>query len=103
MSFSQSVSVLSFGKSIKIRLRNFLRGITHLQKVWIHVSLHISFGCKTECRLDNPFLNKPWFFTCVKYMPFENTVGKEEIARNEQFLLSYTVFYPFEELYDDFH
>ena len=29
---------------------------------------------------------------------FENTVGKGEIAHNEQFLLSPSVFYPFEEL-----
>ena len=26
-------------------------------------------------------------FTCLQYKPFENTVGKGEIARNEQFLL----------------
>ena len=30
--------------------------------------------------------------------PFENTVGKGEIARNEQFLLHPRVFYPFREL-----
>ena len=28
-------------------------------------------------------------------LSFENTVGKGEIARNEQFLLSHSVFYPF--------
>ena len=26
-------------------------------------------------------------FTCLQYKPFGNTVGKGEIARNEQFLL----------------
>ena len=26
-------------------------------------------------------------FTCLQYKSFENTVGKGEIARNEQFLL----------------
>ena len=26
-------------------------------------------------------------FTCLQYQSFENTVGKGEIARNEQFLL----------------
>ena len=31
----------------------------------------------------NPFPNKPWFFTCLPYKPFENTVGKGEIARIE--------------------
>ena len=35
----------------------------------------------------NPFPNKPWFFTCLQYRSFENTVGKGEIARYEQFLL----------------
>ena len=36
---------------------------------------------------DNPFPNNPWFFTCLQYKSFENTVEKGEIARNEQFLL----------------
>ena len=35
----------------------------------------------------NPFLTKPWVFTCLKCKSFENTVGKGEIARNEQFHL----------------
>ena len=35
----------------------------------------------------NPFPNKPWFFRCLQYKSFENTAGKGEIARNEQFLL----------------
>ena len=35
---------------------------------------------------------------CLHYKSFENTVGKGEIARNEQFLLSHRVFYPFGEL-----
>ena len=35
----------------------------------------------------NPFPNKPWFiFTCLQITSFENTVGKGEIALNEQFL-----------------
>ena len=39
-------------------------------------------------------------FTCLKYKSFvENTVGKGEIAGNEQFLLfPLSVFYPFEKL-----
>ena len=41
---------------------------------------------KTETFLYNP--SKYYMvFTCLQYMSFENTVGKEEIARNEQFLL----------------
>ena len=37
-------------------------------------------------------------FTYLQYKSFENTAGKGEIARNEQFLLFHSVFYPFEEL-----
>ena len=40
----------------------------------------------------NPFQNKP-LFTCVCS---ENTVGKAEIACNEQFSFSRSVFYPFD-------
>ena len=37
-------------------------------------------------------------FTCLQYKSIENTVGKGEIARNEQFLLVPQCFYPLEEL-----
>ena len=33
-------------------------------------------------------------FMCLHYMSFENTVGKGEIARNEQFLLFSQCFLP---------
>ena len=45
----------------------------------------------------NSFPDKPcccFFFVCLQYMSFENTVGKEEIARNEQFLLFPQCFLP---------
>ena len=45
----------------------------------------------------NPFPNKPWF-SLMKYKSFENTFGKRETARNEQFLLFRSVFYPCREL-----
>ena len=32
-----------------------------------------------------PFSKKPFFFTCLKYNSFENTVGKEGIARYNWF------------------
>ena len=35
----------------------------------------------------NPFSNKPWFLRVLQYKSFESTVGKGEIAHNEQFLL----------------
>ena len=34
-----------------------------------------------------PFPKQGLVFTCLKYMSFESSVGKREIARNEQFLL----------------
>ena len=37
-----------------------------------------------------PFPEQALVFTCLKC--FENTVGKGEIAHNEQFLLSHSVF-----------
>ena len=55
--------------------------------------------CNSTCTMHfhsyfNPFPNKPWFFTCLRYKSFENTVGKGEIARNEQFLLFPQCFLP---------
>ena len=45
----------------------------------------------------NPFPNKPLILhVCSK--SFENTAGKGEIARNEQFLLFPRVFYPYGKL-----
>ena len=50
-----------------------------------------------QCRF-NPFPNKPWFLLVYNYKSFDNTVGKGEIARHEQFLIFRSVFYPFGEL-----
>ena len=48
----------------------------------------------TEITRFNPFPNKPYFFTCLQYMSFENTAGKGEIASNDQFLLFQQCFLP---------
>ena len=53
--------------------------------------LTCAFTC-TRSIVIKPFQNKLWFFTCLQKKTFENTVRKEEIARNEQFLLFPTVF-----------
>ena len=42
----------------------------------------------------NPFPNKPWFLRVCSTSFFENTVGKGEIAHNEQFLLFPQCFLP---------
>ena len=44
--------------------------------------------------LVNSFLKKTLVFTCLRYKSFENTVGKGEIANNEQFLLFPQCFLP---------
>ena len=55
-------------------------------------------------KLINPFPNKPWFLhvcstsllkTVQQNMPSENTAGKGEIARYEQFLIFQQCFPPF--------
>ena len=51
----------------------------------------------------NPFPNKPWFFTCLQYKPFENTAGKGVIARNEQFLLFLPCFLRVSKTFCHFH
>ena len=41
-----------------------------------------------------PFPKQALVFTCLQHKPFENTVGKGEIARIEQFLLFPQCFLP---------
>ena len=54
-------------------------------------------GCSRRIVIPvNPFPNKPWILRVWK--SFQNTVGKGEIARNEQFLLFPQVFDLFGEL-----
>ena len=50
-----------------------------------------------EQLIFNPSKNIPWFLHVCRTKSFENTVGKGEIARYEQFLLSHSVFFPVRE------
>ena len=43
----------------------------------------------------SPFFKQGFVFKCLQYKTFENTVGKGEIARYEQFLLFPQRFLPF--------
>ena len=43
---------------------------------------------------DLPFPKQALVFTCLQCKSFKNTVGKGEIARNEQFLLFPQCFLP---------
>ena len=45
----------------------------------------------------------PGFYVSAVYMSFENTVGKGEIARNEQFLLFPQCFLPVWSIFWHFH
>ena len=68
--------------------------------LWRTSSLHLN---KVSFFM-NRFPKKPWFYVCSTNRLKTLGVGKGEIARNEQFLLSppppppASVFYPFDEL-----
>ena len=47
---------------------------------------------------ESTFPKQALVFTCLQHKLFENTVGKIEIARNEQSLLFPQCFYPFGEI-----
>ena len=53
--------------------------------------------------LLEPFPKQVLFFTCLQYKFVENTVGKGEIARNEQFLLFPLCFQPVRITFYHFH
>ena len=48
----------------------------------------------TSKKTDLPFPKQALVFTCLQCKPFENTAGKGEIARDEQFLLFLHCFLP---------
>ena len=50
-----------------------------------------------------PFPKQALLFTCLQYKSFENTVGKGEIAHNEQFLLFPQCFLHFLRTFYHFH
>ena len=50
-----------------------------------------------------PFPEQAQVFTCLQYKAFENTVGKGEIAHNEQFLLFPQCFLPIWRTFCSFH
>ena len=49
--------------------------------------VHELYQKDTEFYELKPFPKQALVFTCLQYKSLENTVGKGEIARNEQFLL----------------
>ena len=61
--------------------------------------------CKMTRRLRGviPFPNKPCVLTCLQNKSLKNTLGKGEIARNEQFLLFPQCFLYFQRTFRHFH
>ena len=49
---------------------------------------------QADRQTDKPLPKQALVFTCLPYKSLENTVGKGEIARNEQFLLFPQSFLP---------
>ena len=70
--------------------KEILHLVCRLQMLSICTSQNLSFG------KDLTFHKQSLVFTCLQYMPFENTVRKGEIA------FSLIGFYPFEELFPHF-
>ena len=52
----------------------------------------------STCHDPKPFPKQALVFMCLPYKTFENTVGKGEIAYNNQFLLIPERFLPFREI-----
>ena len=65
----------------------------------MHLGVHkpVNKPCCMKKSVLNRFPNKPWFL-CVYRASLLKTLGKGEIARNEQFLLFPQCFLPFGEL-----
>ena len=64
-------------KPVKVRTVSFIRTVI----------VNLEFKRK-------PFPKRTLIFTCLQYKSFENTEGKGEIARNEQFFLFPQCFLP---------
>ena len=58
--------------------------------VWKGVNVTVALNLTV-----NSFPKKPLLCMCLYYKSYANTVGKREIARNEQFLLFPMCFLPF--------
>ena len=70
-------------------------------KIVSFTTVYQTFTCLTaqlRKAFENPFLPFPkqaLVFTCPQYKSFENTVGKGEIAHNEQFFFPFLTVFSF--------
>ena len=76
--FSLCFQMVSFSGLFKVKI------VLNLGKLLV--------GWLVGCIQVSPFPKQTLVFTCLQYKSFENTVGKEEIARDEQFFLFSAVF-----------
>ena len=60
---------------------------TLVKKTYFHFSFNLKYVAPSQKLFHLPFPKQALVFTCTQYKSFENTLGKGEIARNEQFLL----------------
>ena len=101
--FRRQLMSIVLGKSLKYQEISPLISMFP-QVMYLYQACCPSFGFVLVCKdflcvdifqdLINPFPKQPWFFTRLLYKSFENTMGKGEIARNEQFLLFPQCFLP---------
>ena len=98
------ISIFSFSQCFLLVWRTFC----HFHQIWNCCLGPLSVWKILKCviservKLSNPFPNKPWFLR-VCSTSLENTVGKGEIARNEQFLLFPQCFLLFWRFFCHFH
>ena len=71
----------------------------------VRLSLLLRFICQVQMSRSHlqPFPKQALVFMCLQFKSFENTVGKEEIAHNEQYLLFPQCFLPIWRTFCHFH
>ena len=78
-------------------VRQLQDNLLDITLLFIFPAMPSHFNAVIESQLisdTQPFPKQALVFTCLQYKSFENTAGKGEIARNEQFLLFPQCFLP---------
>ena len=85
-----------FYLALIFRLKSTLKCCLQFVSIWTSLKFcHLVMGL--------PFPKQALVFICLQYKSFENTVGKGEIACNEQFLLFTQCFLPVWRTFCHFH
>ena len=72
---SLNIKAMTFDDSVGLIQSSSPNSPGHATGMWLCLTLYL------------PFSKQALLFMCLQYKSSENTVGKEEIAHNEQFLL----------------